>query len=481
MSLRIRIALAAATAVAAVAVGLGTIGYLVNRTKLINQIHTQLRERASLLISSNRDGGGGGGHGHDGPDGAGAGCGSTGDLHLTSPELGGAPGYFQTVCPDGSVAAERNGTELPVTAQVLRVARATQGSFFFTASVTGVRVEILTIADPHDEGALEVALPLAGVESTLRSLLATYLILAAAGAVLAGAAGLLIGQAAVAPIRRFSEKTEAVTSTLDRPHRLEETGAHELKRLAASFNQTLQALERSVESQRQLIADASHELRTPVASLRSDIQVFLEGERLPPEERVALQAGIVAELDDLTQLVADVLELARGTGSGDHVEPVELDGVVGDAIERTRRRAPDLRFAIDVQPTVILNHPDRVARAVLNVIDNARKWSPPGGLIEVQLRDGTLTVRDHGPGFEQSDMSHLFDRFYRSPRARGMPGSGLGLAIVRQAAEAHGGFAEARNAPGGGAVVRVAFHRAAPASHATLTSVSRPAHNPPSR
>jgi len=461
MSLRARIALAAALAVAVVAVGLGTVGYLVNRANLTDQIHSQLRERAATLMSSTRDGGHDGGRGHDGPAGAGGGCGSSA-VHLTSPELGGAPGYFQSVCADGSVVAEHDGTELPVTADVLRVAASPRGSFFFTAYVAHVHVEILTVADLRDQNALEVALPLTAMDATLRSLLATYLILAAVGAGLAGAAGLLIARGAIAPLRRFSEKTESVTSALQRPRRLEETGAHEFKRLAASFNQTLDALEHSVDAQRQLIADASHELRTPIASLRSDIEIFLQRDRLPPDERIALQAAIVAELDDLTKLVSDVVELARDAGSADCLEAVDLDGVVSDAVERTRRRAPNLRFAVDVEPTVVFHHPDRLGRAVLNIIDNARKWSRADGEIEVTLRDGTLAVRDHGPGFDESDMAHLFDRFFRSAGARGMPGSGLGLAIVKQAAEACGGWAEAFNAPGGGAVIRVSFGIAGP-------------------
>ena len=91
------------------------------------------------------------------------------------------------------------------------------------------------------------------------------------------------------------------------------------------------------------------------------------------------------------------------------------------------------------------------------MIDNARKWSPPDATVEVTLRAGVLTVRDHGPGFVEGDLARVFDRFFRSDEARRRPGSGLGLAIVKQAAEAHGGFAIAANAPDGGAIVRVAF------------------------
>ena len=212
-----------------------------------------------------------------------------------------------------------------------------------------------------------------------------------------------------------------------------------------------------MQAQRHLILDASHELRTPMAALRSNIQIFLEAHRLPAHEREGLQEAIVVELDELTQLVADVVELARGSSPSGHTEPIELDVIVRDAVGRAQRRAPQLAFSLELEPTVIVNAPDRVSRAVTNVIDNARKWSPPNGRIEVALRDGLLRVRDHGPGFKEEDLQSVFDRFYRADEARRLPGSGLGLAIVKQAAEAHGGFAVAANAPDGGAVVEVSF------------------------
>lgn len=459
MSLRTRIALAAAVAVAAVAVVLGAIGYFPTRAQLVNQIRQQLQQRAAPFLTSHAADHSQGDHGRQsGSIGGAQACLSTGHLHVPAAELGGAPGYFQSLCPDGRVVADQGGTpQLPVTGRVLQIAKRARGSFYFTAIVRGIHVEILTIGDTPDHKAIEVALPLTGVDSVLHKLLITYLILVGVGIALAGAVGLLIARAAVAPILRFSAKTEKATSSLDQPQRLEETGAPELRRLAASFNQTLDALERSVQAQRHLIADASHELRTPMAALRSNIQVFLDAERLPADDRLELQDAILAELDDLTQLVSDVLELARGSTPSQHTEPVELDGIVRDAVDRTRRRAPSTRFELEIEPTVISNSPERVSRAVNNVIDNARKWSPEGEAIEVLVRDGVLTVRDHGPGFDASDLEHVFDRFYRSDRARRMPGSGLGLAIVKQAAETHGGSAVAANAPDGGAILRVSF------------------------
>jgi two-component system sensor histidine kinase MprB len=340
---------------------------------------------------------------------------------------------------------------------VTKIAKQARGSFLTSAVVHGVHLEVLTVGDAYDHYAIQVALPLTSVDSVLSGLLLPYGLLIGGGVLAAGLIGLLISRAALEPIERFLRRTENVTNQLEVPSRLQETGASELRRLAANFNQTRDALKRSVAAQRNLVADASHELRTPIAALRSNIQIFLESDRLPAEERQTLQQSIVDELDELTQVVADVVELARGSAPSQHREPLELDTVVRDAIERTRRRAPQMRFELDLEPTVINGAFDTVATAVANVIDNSRKWSPTGGAVEVRLHNGILSVRDHGPGFSETDLPHVFDRFYRAADARRLPGSGLGLAIVKQAAEGHDGSANAANAPGGGAVVTVAF------------------------
>jgi two-component system sensor histidine kinase MprB len=284
----------------------------------------------------------------------------------------------------------------------------------------------------------------------------------AAGIALAVALGAAVAKTALAPIARFTSRTEAISSDLDLSQRVEVHGDDELARLAHSFNTTLEALERSMEAQRHLVADASHELRTPLASLRANIQILEEARSLPAADRESLRDDIVEELDELTALVGDVVELARGAKPGGAPDDVRLDEVVQALAERTRRRAGgELELRLRLEPTVVTGEPDRIARAVSNLLDNARKWSPPGAEVAVDLTDGVLTVRDHGPGFSEEDLPHVFERFYRSKAARGMSGSGLGLAIVRQSAEAHGGSVEAANAPDGGAVIRVRFGAAA--------------------
>jgi two-component system sensor histidine kinase MprB len=471
MSLRRRITAVTTLAVAAVAITLGAITYLSARSHLIGDTRTQLSQRASSFLHYDNGNGLGGGVGIG--DGDNSGGRPRSDPYSNgeppTPPFGGAPGDFQIVRPNGTVVKVGGSTsDLPVTAAVKATARADRGSFYRSVTVKGTHLEVLTFANPQDHTAVEVALPLTQVDSVLHAVLITYALVATAAALLAGLIGTLVAKAALSPINRFTERTEAVTGALHGPRRLdgggttglqrlEGGGATELQRLAHSFNQTLDALEISMQAQRHLIADASHELRTPMAALRSNIQIFLEAEALPREERAELQQAILAELDELTQLVADVLDLARGASPSDHIESVELDTLVREAIGRARRRAPTVEFATELEPTVISNAPERVTRAIGNVIDNARKWSPPEGPIEVTLRDGVLRVRDHGPGFKQSDIEHVFDRFYRADEARRLPGSGLGLAIVRQAAEAYGGTVIATNAEDGGAVIEVAF------------------------
>ena len=189
-----------------------------------------------------------------------------------------------------------------------------------------------------------------------------------------------MARAALAPVSRFTRRTEALTANPDLSQRLEVEGEDELARLARSFNATLDALERSAEAQRHLVADASHELRTPIASLRANIQVLEDADRLPEEERASLRADIIAELDELTALVGDVVELARGAKPSDVVDDVRIDQIVRALVERAERRGRRRRrVPRDAQPTVVSGEPERISRAISNLIGNAHKWSPPGG------------------------------------------------------------------------------------------------------
>lgn len=469
MSLRNRIAAVASVAVA-VAILLGAaVAYVAIRAELRGEVDTALTDRAAGLTSVGGprgtrlqgpgDAGGlrpppGSGGGHPDPD-------HSRDIRefgLRAPAFGGAAGYVQFVDADGSVSRPPGeGSSLPVSKDALRIAKAGAGRKFEDVNVDSNHLRVLTVARDAG-GAVQIARPLAETDRVLDRVVVILVLMGVGGIALAALLGGVVARAALAPIRRFTLGTEAIAGHGAVSQRMPVEGSDELGRLAASFNATLDELERSVEAQRQLVADAGHELRTPIASLRANIQVLEEADRLPADDLEALRSDIVGELDELTALVADVVELARGTKTADDVDDVRLDLVVESLVERARRRGGNgVVFDTVLEPTLVSGQPDRIARAVSNLIDNARKWSPPGAMVEIRLKDGELTVRDHGPGFEEKDLPHVFDRFFRSDRARAMPGSGLGLAIVRQAAEAHGGTVEASNAPGGGALVRVGF------------------------
>jgi len=439
MTLRTRMAAVAGVAVALTVVVLAAAQYEAARSTLRGEIDSALRDRATLITSS--------------PPIAGRGGPTDGDDHhdrVPPNPFGDAAGKVQYVSPQGTIlSSSTTSSQLPVDARAKELAASGTGSYFSDAHVSGVHLRVLTVG-LGQRGAAQIARPLTEVDHALQQLLLVLLAVGAVGILVAAALGGVVARAALAPVSRFTRRTEALTANPDLSQRLEIEGQDELARLARSFNATLDALERSAEAQRHLVADASHELRTPIASLRANL--------LPEADRESLRADIIAELDELTALVGDVVELARGSKPSDVVDDVRIDQIVRALVERAERRAGDVVvFRSTLQPTVVSGEPERISRAISNLLGNAHKWSPPGGLIEIGLADGTLSIRDHGAGFDETDLPHVFDRFYRADSARGMPGSGLGLAIVRQAAEAHGGWVTAANAPDGGALVTLSF------------------------
>jgi two-component system, OmpR family, sensor histidine kinase MprB len=382
--------------------------------------------------------------------------------------FGGASGVAQITLASGEVLAPP-GPRLPVTAAVRAVGAGKRKAFLRDETVRGVHVRILTTRAPNGaartpggavrslEGAtLQVAKPLADVDDALARLRWILLGVTIGGVGLAAGFGVAVSRAATRPLGRLTATAERVSATGDLRHRLEGGGDDEPGRLAASFNAMLAALEASREAQRQLVADASHELRTPLTAIRANVELLERARDLPVAERAEVLAAVRGQLEDLTVLVGDLVDLARpGERAGEAPEELRLDELVEDAVERARRHAPSATFTVCAEPCVVRGSRARLARAVGNLLDNAVKWSPPGEPIEVAVRAGEVTVRDHGPGIAEADLPHVFDRFYRATAARAMPGSGLGLAIVRQVAETHGGGVSAAGAPGGGACLRL--------------------------
>lgn len=466
MSLRGRMGLVAALAMTLGVVAVAVAVYVAVRAELRHQVDAALSDRTRPFT---RPGGGGPGRLRlrGGPPGrflglpAGPGGPEARDVPLVTGAarvpFGGAAGHIQFVAPDGSVSAPAYEAQSFVPTSAARaIAVSGRGRAFDDQNARGIHLRVLTIGLGR-AGAVQIARPLDEVDHVLGNIVLVLIVVGVIGVLLAVIAAILVARTALAPVARFTSATEALAGGLDLSRRLEVVGADELARLAQSFNKTLDALEQSVQAQRHLVADASHELRTPMASLRANIQLLEEADRLSAEDLAGVRGDIIGELDELTALVGDVVELARGSKPTDQHDDVALDEIVMAQVDRARRRAPSLEFQTEIEACLVDGDPERINRAVSNVIDNARKWSPDGSIVDVALRDGVLTVRDRGPGFAEEDLPHVFDRFYRADAARGMHGSGLGLAIVRQAVEAHGGQATAANAEGGGAILRVSF------------------------
>jgi two-component system sensor histidine kinase MprB len=375
---------------------------------------------------------------------------------MAPPPLTGESRYAQLVNAAGDVVPQPGGgTRLPVTHAVRQLAARGTGSFFSDQNVDGVHVRVFTRA-LGDGQALQVARPVNEVDAAVSRLAWILGAVGLGGVGLAGALGLMVTRTATRPLRELSDTADHVARTRDLSRRIAASADDDLSRLASSFNTMLEALERSMAAQRQLVADASHELRTPLTSVRTNIEVLASSNGLPAHERERVLTSTVGQLEELSRLVADLVDLAReGDTAEDPAEPVRLDVVVGEAVERARRLHPGRRIDAELQPSVVSASPGRLDRAVGNLLDNAEKWSPADAPIEVTARGGTITVRDTGPGIDPADLPHVFDRFYRARSARGTPGSGLGLAIVKQVAETYGGGVSVESPPGAGTTARL--------------------------
>jgi two-component system sensor histidine kinase MprB len=482
MSFRRRITLVSAAAVAIAVVLASMLTYLLTSHQLRGQVDTQLSSRADSLrfvahsparssrnalanLIKSQDSNQTQGQSPTSAHGAAQGAqqGSTSPLD-DLPRPGQVRGYQQLIDTHGHVLFRSSANvTLPVDPRTRALASGNGGRYFRDARVNGIHMRIL--AEHIAPGrAVQVAQQLTEVDTLLRHLRLILALLDIGGIALAALLGRVVAGAAVWPLKRLTQATEHVTETQDLSERIETVGGEdELGRLAMSFNAMLDALERSmgaldesVHAQRQLVADASHELRTPVTSLRTNIEILQQqGQGMDPEEQQRLLGDVVEQTEELTLLMNDLIDLARGEQLRTDTEDTRLDLVVGEVVDRMRRNVPATPFEVELEPTILAGVPARLERAVVNLIDNAIKYSPPGGPVEIRLQGKELTVRDHGQGISAEDLPHIFDRFYRGAEARGRPGSGLGLAIVRQVAGQHGGSVTAQPATGGGTLMRL--------------------------
>ncbi|MFJ2824539.1 ATP-binding protein [Streptomyces toxytricini] len=454
LPLRSRLALLTAVAVAVAVAAVAAVSWVMVRTQLREQLDRSLvatnpsREVVRIL-----DGG----------------ICATGPARPSQDIAGNLGATVQIVLASGAHCWVAGRTDLPVTRADREVAAGRRPNVLHDAvAADGSRMRVYTLqaqAGPDTKVfAISIAKPLADIDEPLSTLTWVLVLVSGIGVVGAGAAGLWVARTGLRPVDELTGAVEHIARTEDLTVRIPDEGEDEIARLSRSFNSMTAALASSRERQARLIADAGHELRTPLTSLRTNVELLARSEEtgraLPAEDRRELLASVKAQTAELAALIGDLQELSRTDAAPPaRLEVVALHEVARSALARARLRGPELEFEAALESWYVRGEAAALERAVVNLLDNAVKFSPPGGRVDVSLRAGALTVRDHGPGIPPEDLPHVFERFWRSPSARALPGSGLGLSIVARTAQRAGGTAQLRppadGGPGTEAVLRI--------------------------
>ena len=440
MSFRLRVTLLTAAAVAIAAIGASVAMYFVVQDQLMHQVRSNLEVAAQTAA-----------RGGPGPGDRPRGFGPQSQFMTGRPDM-----YAQIITASGAIF--KTDFDQPNTALIVQevrdVASGKRGAFFATADSEDTRLAVLVVPI-QSGGAIEVVQDLGPIDAALSQTRLMLIAFAAGAILLAAALGALIGRTALQPVKRLTATVEEVTKTRDLSRRVAAQGRDELSRLGTSFDAMLGQLETSLRSQRQLVADASHELRTPLTALRTNLELLERGQPTDPVERQQLLGDLVSQIERLTTLVGDLIEVARDEETPMPFEKLQLDDVVHEVVDDVSFRYPSVHFNVTSSPSSISGVKVRVARAITNLLDNAAKYSPPGATVDVAVANGEISVRDHGPGVAAEDAPRVFDRFWRSNDARQLPGSGLGLSIVKDVAESHGGSVTLERPLDGGARFRL--------------------------
>lgn len=359
----------------------------------------------------------------------------------------------------GSVAGKGGGS-ISIGGPELAVLRGNRQESIRTDEYNGRRVYAVR---SEDGATLILSQDLSSTQSVLKALSAVLLSISAIGILFAIGSGITVATTGLRPVTRLRIAAERVTETDElRPIPVE--GDDELARFTRSFNEMLAALQASRIKQAELVADAGHELKTPLTSLRTNIELLMmasrSGAAISDEDRADLEADVIAQLEELSTLVGDLVDLAREDGPQQVIEHVDVDEIISTSLARVERRRPDITFDVQTAPWYVYGDSAGLGRAVLNLMDNAAKWSPENGTVRVRLTPlsevvAEFTVADSGPGIPKEDRDKVFERFYRSIQSRSMPGSGLGLAIVKSVIVRHGGTITADESDDDGALMRV--------------------------
>ena len=442
MSLRLRITLL----LAIISLGVGALAAIGSYLDTESQLHTgiddTMRSRAievnSVDKGANSRGGAGG---RSGPGNDSADCPPAGLFQPAS--------AAQLVSLNGTVTpCIAGGPTLPVTNSeppkgVIEV---------HTVSIDGIRYRMLTTTW-HDGGTLQIARGLGESNALLARLRIRLAALVASATVLAAALGWAVAARLARPITRLRDTTHQIASTLDLSTPIDATGPLEVESLALSFSSLVSAVARSQEQQRRLVSDASHEMRTPLTSLRSNVELLRKIEQLPQPDRLEVVADVLDDIDDLSLLLGELVDLASDLAAAEALETVRLGDLARAVASRTNRRAERNVTIEETMAIDVIGRPRQLERAISNLVDNAVKYSAPSTTVEIVVDGPTVQVRDRGRGFHDADLVRVFDRFYRAVDARTESGSGLGLSIVDEIVRSHAGRVFARNREGGGAVV----------------------------
>ncbi len=437
MSLRWRIAASLAVIAAFVCALAATGAYVATRHQLEKSIDTSLLERAQGANGPHPIDANG-----DRADYMNDGCPPPGLVQAAAAQLVASDGTV-TVCVEGAV-------KLPVSkADIAMAGTGTGKPMLSTVAVNGKRYRVLAIPW-RSGGLLQTARSLDETESVLSSLRLQLLFISLVGIAAAAVLGWFFARRLVRPIVRLRNVAERIARTQDLDAPVPQTGGGEIGSLAVSFSTMVDALATSRRQQQQLISDASHEFRTPLTSLRTNSELLDRSDRLSEEQRRSVVQGIQLEVDELSKLFSELVELATDQSNDEPLQSVSLRDLADDVAGRARLRT-GREVTVSGDGATVAVRPHLVERAITNLVDNALKYS--AGPVELGLDGRRVEVRDEGPGFKPEDIPHVFDRFYRSNEARTEPGSGLGLAIVQQIVERHGGTVWATDRPGGGAAV----------------------------
>ena len=444
LSLRQRVTLLAASSVGVAVALMAVAAYFVVSGSMYNEVNNRLEKQAAQLVNSQLS-----------SEFALQSRSTLIALRAFNPDLD-----AQIVAPSGVRTA--TGEPFRIGGPEIEVVRGEAASSLRTSG--GKQVYAVSV---RDGSTLILAQDLGPTRSVLNRLAIVLTLVGAAGIALAAVAGTAVGRTGLAPVARLTREVERIARTDDlRP--IPVAGDDEIARLTTSFNQMLVALGESRDRQSRLVADAGHELKTPLTSLRTNVELLIAASSpgapaIPDADRRDLEVDVVGQISELSQLVGDLVELAREDSVEVTLEPGGVTDTIHRALERVRRRRHDVEFDVELEPWFAFGDSAGLERAVLNICDNAATWSPADGTVTVRMRQVSesvmeLSVADEGPGIPEADRELVFERFHRSREARAMPGSGLGLSIVRQVVMRHGGTVEIDDAAaGGGTEVRVSL------------------------